>query len=234
MKTDNHVAGLLNKYSRCLFTLIELMLVIAIIAILAAMLMPALKKTRDLAKNTECRNNLRQQGQATLNYTTDYNEFLPYCYYGVSSPVKTFFFAISPYILGKDLTRPAARWEYKAFNCPSARYKYMYENVIASYGANCTLFGYYSAGTTWPSAKLTKLMYPSITMGIGDGRLNITSSSWGEIPAFPDSTVSGGDEIVTSRHDKGVNITFLDFHVAYKKQPASNVNMDKIFYTGSP
>ena len=62
-----------TKMKKC-FTLIELLITIAIIAILAGMLLPALSRARDKATSMQCMNNVKQLTIGNLTYASDFGE----------------------------------------------------------------------------------------------------------------------------------------------------------------
>ena len=70
MKTSNN--------HRCLgFTIVELLVVIAIMGLLLSVTLPAVQMARESARNTQCRNNLRQLSLAVNAYAQQYEETLP-------------------------------------------------------------------------------------------------------------------------------------------------------------
>jgi len=60
-----------------IFTLVELLVVIAVIAILASLLLPALNNARTRAKGIQCAGNLKQCSTGMIQYTDDNNGYVP-------------------------------------------------------------------------------------------------------------------------------------------------------------
>jgi prepilin-type N-terminal cleavage/methylation domain-containing protein len=66
-----------SRFRSAGFTLVELLIVIAIVGILLALMVPAVQKARESARKTQCANNLKQVGLAMHAYMIDFKAFPP-------------------------------------------------------------------------------------------------------------------------------------------------------------
>src|SRR5580698_6309958 len=66
-----------GKHQIRAFTLVELLVVIAVIAILAAILLPVLDKARQRSQTADCLNNMKQLQACYRMYVDDNNDYLP-------------------------------------------------------------------------------------------------------------------------------------------------------------
>ena len=107
---------------RC-FSLIELLIVIAIIAILAGMLLPALNRARESAMSAQCSSNLKQCIAGSQLYANDFGDVLP-AYLNGDPWVKTLTANLGIPVGGK--LQGTAYVSPKVVRCPADRNNQLY------------------------------------------------------------------------------------------------------------
>jgi len=78
MFPSRRIKSVVVTHTRSAFTLIEVLVVVAIIALLVAILLPSLQKARDQARRAVCASNLHTQHIAMRSYASDHRDFLPW------------------------------------------------------------------------------------------------------------------------------------------------------------
>lgn len=200
------------------FTLIELLIVISIIAILAAMLLPALNKAREKAYSVQCINHMRQYGSILMSYTNDND--------GVIIPVALSGMGLFTDILNNNKYFNALSYhdsdvkrQPKIISCPSQKSKIGTETSIYSkvgsasqhYGLNYKISpilnaaGLAAGGTCF---KISMFKQTSTGAWMFDSNYYAINSASAVRPA--DGSGSSG---FVPRHNNAINILFLDGHV---------------------
>lgn len=183
-------APLAMKLQRCVpardalaFTLVELLIVIAIIAILAALLFPVLGKAKANAQRTTCLNNLEQINRAIQLYAGENRDFLPmiddmtYNAFGGGSGTNLFLFFYKPLVMHYLGLQGSPSPDDKVFACPADKFFYLGPPTAACYSvslhdqldSNYSSYGY--NGSSSPglfNQKLTAITDPAKTVLVAE------------------------------------------------------------------
>jgi prepilin-type processing-associated H-X9-DG protein/prepilin-type N-terminal cleavage/methylation domain-containing protein len=196
------------------FTLVELLAVMALIAILMGLLLPSVVRARQSANQLTCASNLRQWGLAMQMYAVQNNGYLPRRGQGVGptqqvTRLPDWFNALPPFlkmhpymdmVASNDIVRPGDG--NSLWLCPSA--SDMPGSYYWSYAMNMGLSVWETDQNNGNPDKVSSVGNTSLMVFLADAPGNYCS-------VFPSKFANGYNPV--PRHNNSVNICFLDGHV---------------------
>jgi len=215
-------AGAVIRDNRNAFTLIELLTVIAIIGILAAILIPVVSKVRDSARQSSCISNLRQIGTAVHAYFGENDEWFPPYDAMVAGNHENWIYHIFPYVgeIEDDEEPPRPIGDTDLFRCPSHQVPsqthertYKWNNYLRS----TEVLGNMPARATEVNDPTETIMVFDRTKGerIADRHFHLfesSTSSW-NMEWDRDTSEPYYEGYPFPHGEESVNLLFLDGHV---------------------
>jgi prepilin-type N-terminal cleavage/methylation domain-containing protein/prepilin-type processing-associated H-X9-DG protein len=216
------------------FTLVELITVIAIIGILAALLMAALGRIRQSGETVACASNLRQIGAAAAAYSADHDgAVLPMVQInsGWTAYVKPWPIVLADYL---GIPHASGQRSRSILVCPSIKNPRYYGppdstddwHLFCTYAKNHHIGDYAGSTDTRYTQRLINVENPSKTAFFIDAKW-VSFASW---------SAPNGADAVEFPHNRCANVLYLDGHVALlPHQPNGDAlppSTDSQFYKG--
>ena len=226
------------------FTLIELLIVVAIVALLAAILFPVFASAREAARKTACLSNMRQLGLATRMYMQDYDEQFPQTKQTSTQPAiddadgglenpdyGSIFVMLLPYTGHGGLAAEDKLFQQQLFACPSdpAPFDVTCPDVINIGGPHVISYlvnGYFvwglnDAGVSRPAQTIIYTERRSASAQSAPPFCDDIYHPWFYPPANSRAPANEMDPdtgaIAAARHSGGSNYVFTDGHSAWKR-----------------
>lgn len=218
-----------HSIQRKAFTLIELLIVVAIISLLAAILFPVFARARENARRSSCMSNLKQLGMGVMMYKQDYDGYFPL-------PLRADSTTADPsrydddYLFWPNFIYPYVK-SLQVLRCPSQPVgKSATSLASGNYGANDLVI---ANPATFPKAPFSDsiLQNPAQTYLIMDAGTYLLSANKPTNPSGSKGYLPGTgqlgipvwsgiesiykDDFMTGRHFGGVNMAFTDGHVKW-------------------
>ncbi|EEF61041.1 type II secretion system protein [Pedosphaera parvula] len=214
------------------FTLIELLLVVAIIGILAGLLLPALSSAKAKGNTVACLSNLKQLGLCFQMYNADndgrFADNLPNFYTGTDPGYS------NSWVVGdmtriaeatnQNLLRQSKFFPYatsaKLFHCPVDQARSNGFDRLRSYSMNCWIGSRYMNNSTYANgayrtflkeSELTSPAPAALWVMMDESEATI-DDGWYQITFDSSTSLYANDSFFGTRHQRGYTIDFADGH----------------------
>jgi prepilin-type N-terminal cleavage/methylation domain-containing protein len=200
------------------FTLIELLIVIAIISVLAALLLPAFSRAKAKSRNAVCISQLRQLGTATRLYTDENNnvlptaELLPNMPIDPAKPQPRICDILGPYV---GRANPSTNASTSVFKCPADTVG-RFASEGSSYQWNTELNGHRMDETTTSNLKFVVVWISDQGSGQTNGTVQL------KFPPATTPLLLDYEDFHPRPPKSGKNVVFMDHHVAPLEVMLSN------------